>query len=351
MLLEERILSAKILIVDDNLLNVQILKKILTEAGYTDIFLTTDPTKAAELYKEVRPDLVLLDFNMPQLNGLQVMEQCAAVDPEGYLPVLMLSGEEDKELSLKAFQGGAKDFLKKPYDRLEVLSRSRNLIEVRLLHTGMKLQNRSLEETVRERTKELHRTRLDVVMRLAKVAEYRDKDTGQHIVRMSRYAECVAKSVGLPAAQCELILNTSPLHDIGKVAIPDSILLKPGKLDPEEYELMKNHTTLGAKMLTGGDSAFLKTAEIIALNHHEKFDGSGYPQGLKGEEIPLVGRICAVCDVFDALTSARPYKKAWPLKDAVEEIVRGSGTHFDPKIVQAFLDARNSVEYIYGTYQ
>lgn len=351
MVSQEQILNARILIVDDNILNVQILKKILTEAGYYNVVSTTDSVKALGIYQEIRPDLVLLDFNMPYLNGIQVMEQFLSLDPKGYLPVLMISSEEDPALRIKALQGGAKDFLKKPYDRLEVLSRSHNLIEVRLLYNQIKVHNRTLEENVQERTKELMQTRIDVVQRLARVAEYRDKDTGQHIVRMSHYAQALSRAVGLPPAQCDLILNTSPLHDIGKVAIPDSILLKPGKLEPAEIEIMKNHTVMGAQMLSGSDSVFLKTAEIIALNHHEKFDGSGYPNGLRGEDIPLIGRICAVCDVFDALTSERPYKKAWAFNEALAEVRKCAGGHFDPKLSEAFLDIQKDVQYIYGTYR
>ena len=351
MISEEQILNAKILIVDDNILNVQILKKILTEAGYYHLAVTTDATKAFPMYQEIRPDLVLLDFNMPQLNGIQVMEQFISIAPEDYLPVLMLTAEDDAGLRIKALQSGAKDFLKKPYDRLEVLLRSRNLIEVRLLYNQIKVKNQSLEESVAARTKDLHQTRLDVVCRLARVAEYRDTDTGAHILRMSRYAERLAKAIGFTPGQCDLILNTSPLHDIGKVAIPDLILLKPGKLEPEEFEVMKTHTTLGAHMLSGGHSVFLEMAEAIALNHHEKFDGKGYPNGIRGEDIPLVARICAISDVFDALTSSRPYKQAWPVAEAWTEIRNSRGTHFDPKLVDAFLDVSKDIEAIHAACQ
>lgn len=351
MILDEHILNARILIVDDNVLNVQILKKILADAGYVNVVMTTDASKAFPMYRECRPDLVLLDFNMPQLNGIEVMSQFATLDPTGYLPVLMLTAEEDAALRSQALQSGAKDFVKKPYDRTEVLLRSRNILEVRLLYNQIKTQNQTLEEQVLARTQELHQTRLDVIQRLARVAEYRDKETGQHIMRMSRYAEALAKAIGLAPAQVELILNTSPLHDIGKVAIPDTILLKPGKLDPQEFELMKTHTILGAQMLAGGDSVFLKMAQTIALTHHERFDGTGYPHGIKGEDIPLTGRICAVCDVFDALTSVRPYKKAWELQASFDEIKRCSGSHFDPNIAETFLKIEKDIKYIYELYQ
>ncbi len=347
MLIDEQILNARILIVDDNILNVQILKKILTEAGFYNITPTTDPLKSFDIYQELCPDLVLLDFNMPHFNGLEMMKLYASVDPDGYLPVLMITAETDHALRTKALQSGAKDFIRKPYDRQEVVLRSRNLIEVRLMYNLLKTQNVSLEEKVRDRTKELFKTRLEVIYRLARVAEYRDKHTGAHIIRMSRYAEVLAKAAGIEGGQRELILNTSPLHDIGKVALPDSILLKPGKLTPEERDLMKKHTIWGAEILGGSEFGFLKMAESIALTHHEKFDGTGYPNGLKGEDIPVVGRIVAIADVFDALTSRRPYKEAWSFEDSLAEIKKGSGSQFDPQLTEAFMGIENDVRSIF----
>ena len=351
MIPEEQLLNARILIVDDNVLNVQVLKKILNDAGFNNITTTTDSTQTLRLFQKIIPDLLLLDFNMPNMNGLEVMAALAALNPRDYLPVLMLTAETSEDLQIRALQSGAKDFLKKPYDRLEVVLRSRNIIEVRLLYNQIKGQNQTLEQQVADRMEELHQTRLDVIVRLARVAEYRDVETGAHIIRMSRYAASLAKAVGYTPAQCDLILNTSPLHDIGKIAIPDSILLKPDKLESHEYEIMKNHTIIGAQILSGGNSVFLSTAEAIAMNHHEKFDGTGYPNGLREMTIPLVGRICAVADVFDALTSIRPYKKAWSVQDALTEIQKCSGSHFDPKLVEAFMDIRKDILYIYDAYQ
>lgn len=208
--------------------------------------------------------------------------------------------------------------------------------ELRRLHQAVRHQNRFLEEKVRERTKELQDSRLEVIHRLGRAAEYRDNDTGLHTIRMSRYAAALGRAAGMTEAECELLLHASPLHDVGKIAIPDRILLKPGKLDPDEWEVMKTHAAIGAELLAGSRSELMQMAETIALTHHEKWDGSGYPRGLKGEEIPLVGRICALCDVFDALTSERPYKKAWSVPEAMAEIERGSGTHFDPRLVELF---------------
>ncbi len=347
---DDKILNAKILIVDDSILNIQILKRILTEAGFTQLITTTDSTQTIELYQEHRPDLLLLDINMPNLDGFGVIHALRALGTEDYLPILILTSEEDEGVRTRALQEGAKDFLKKPYDRIEVVLRSRNLIEVRLLNRQIKEQNLSLESQVNQRTHQLKETQLEVVQRLAYAAEMRDTDTGAHIQRMSRYCEAIARAIGFTPEQCELVLSASTLHDIGKIAIPDSILLKPGKLTPEEYEIMKSHVAHGAKILSGSKSDFLKMAETIAISHHEKYDGTGYPNKLAGDDIPVVGRICAIADVFDALTSERPYKKAWPNEEAVAEINKGKGTHFDPKLVDAFNGIQKDIKVIYEQY-
>ena len=346
MISDEMIFAAKILAIDDNILNIQILKKILSSAGFINITTTTDPTQATTLYKEIKPDLILLDLNMPHMDGFAVMAKLSVLYPDDYLPILVLTAE-DESIRFKALQSGGKDFLHKPYERMDVLLRSRNIIEVRLLYNQIKNHNLSLEQQVTERIKEIRDTRLDVIQRLAVAAELRDKGTGLHIYRMSRYSQILAMAYGFTKEQGELILATSPLHDVGKIAIPDAILLKPASLTPEEFEVIKTHTTLGAKMLSGSDSVFLKMAETIAISHHEKWDGKGYPNNLHGEEIPLPGRICAVADVFDALSSPRPYKEAWTFEQTVQEIVRLKGTHFDPKLVQAFQDSLKDIKAVY----
>ena len=346
MISDENIFAAKILAIDDNILNIQILKKILSTAGFINVTTTTDPTKAVELYKEIQPDLILLDLNMPKMDGFAVMVQLSILNPDDYLPILILTAQEES-IRFKALQSGAKDFLHKPYEHLDVLLKSRNIIEVRLLYNQIKNHNAALEQQVSDRIKEIRDTRLEVIQRLAIAAELRDAGTGKHIYRMSRYCQLLALAVGFSKEQGELLLTTSPLHDIGKIAIPDSILLKPSSLAPHEFEIIKTHTTLGAKMLSGSDSVFLKMAETIALNHHEKWDGRGYPQGLRGDEIPLVGRICAIADVFDALSSIRPYKEAWTFEKTMEEIKRLKGTHFDPKLVDAFADIEKDIKAVY----
>ncbi|MBF0490780.1 MAG: response regulator, partial [Candidatus Omnitrophica bacterium] len=238
MLSEENNLNARILAIDYIVLNLQILKKILTSAGFVNLTIDTDSSKAIKLYNEIKPDLLLLDLVMPNINGYEIMAELTANNPTDYLPILVLSAEEE-EARMKALGCGAKDFLHKPYQASEVILRSRNIIGVRLLYKQLKNQNSSLEVQVEGRTNELKETRLDVIRRLANAAELRDSDTGEHIIRMSRYSERISKSLGFSPSQAELVLNTAPLHDIGKIAIPDSILLKPGKLEPHEFEIIK----------------------------------------------------------------------------------------------------------------
>jgi len=352
------ILKSRILIIDDKQANVDLLEEMLTSEGYTNVVGITDSRDALDLYHGFEPDLILLDLNMPFKDGFEVMAELRAVATAGYLPILVLTALQDEETRLRALDAGASDFLSKPFNRAEVLLRIRNLLQVRLLQNQVKLQNEQLEkhnlvlmETVRERTQELRETRLEVINRLGRAAEYRDNETGLHIIRMSRMSRALALGVGLPDQEAEAILNASPMHDIGKIGIPDRILLKPGKLNLDEWTVMKTHAEIGARILEGHSSDLLKTAATIAITHHEKWDGSGYPRGLKGEEIPLCGRICALADVFDALTSERPYKKAWPIEAALAEIKRGRAAHFDPQLVDLALQHIETFLEIKETYR
>jgi len=327
---------AKLLIVDDQDMNVRLLEKILQNAGYTHITSTTDSRDIEQLYTRHEFDLVLLDIQMPYLDGFDVMKILEKIQKETYVPVLVLTAQNDQDTRIKALAHGAKDFLTKPFDQTEVLLRINNLLEVRLMHLQQLQLNRELDMRVQERTRELNETRMEVIRRLGRAAEFRDNETGYHIIRMSKYSEIIARSFGLGDEEAELILNASPMHDIGKIGIPDHILLKPGKLDKDEWEIMQTHAEIGAEILSGHDSELMLMAQEIAMYHHEKFDGSGYPYGLKGRDIPITARIVALSDVFDALTSERPYKKAWPVEEAMAEIRKCSGKHFDPALIEVF---------------
>ncbi|MDR9424384.1 MAG: response regulator [Marinobacter sp.] len=331
--------SACILIVDDEAVNLKLLDRLLSGQGYENLVLIQDPREVVAAYQAHQPDLILLDINMPHINGYEVMEQLIRLEDPLLPPIVILTAQRTKEYLLKALDAGARDFISKPFDRNELLMRVRNLLDAQLAHRILHNNKDVLEQQVRERTEELHRTRLQVVQRLGMAAEYRDEETGCHILRMSHICALLAKKIGWSEADCDLILNASPMHDIGKIGIPDAILLKPGKLEAHEWEVMKSHASIGAKLLGGEeDSDLIKMAQEIALTHHEKWDGSGYPQGIAGESIPQSGRIAALADVFDALTSERPYKKAWTVESAVELIKENSGKHFDPALVEVFLN-------------
>jgi putative two-component system response regulator len=330
--------DAKILIVDDEQGNIHVLKRMLSSVGYHNIIATTDARSTPEIYQTNRPDLVLLDIKMPGFSGFDVMEALRVLEQESYLPILVLTAQLDRETRLKALKAGAKDFVNKPFMMDEMLARINNLLEVRMLHNSVHNEKKTLETRVIESSHELRQYQVEIIHRLARAAEYRDNETGMHVIRISKLCERLAQGVGLSEHDCHLIHHASPMHDIGKIGIPDHILLKPGKLTIQEWAVMKTHAEIGALILSGSDSEFLQMAEIIAGNHHERWNGTGYPRGLKEEEIPLVARIVTVCDVFDALTSERPYKKAWSIEDTVEEMKSQSGQLFDPKILKVFLE-------------
>jgi putative two-component system response regulator len=315
-----------------------LLEGILQEEDFTSYRSITDSREVLPAFVEYLPDLILLDLQMPYVDGFAVMKQIQAfIAPDDFLPILVLTADITPEAKRRALSEGALDFLTKPFDTTEVLLRIKNLLHTRSLHRQLQEHNQVLDQRVRERTEELEATQLEILERLALAAEYRDDDTGKHTQRVGESAARIAEVLGWSAAEVELIRRAAPLHDVGKIAISDLILLKPGKLTPEEFEQMKAHTTLGAQMLSGGRFPLLQLAEKIALTHHERWDGSGY-LGLSEEAIPMAGRIVTVADVFDALTSERPYKKAWSINEAVEEIKRQSGRQFDPCVVDAFLN-------------
>ncbi len=327
--------EAKILIVDDEVGNLKVLTRLLAQTGYQNISTADNGNRAVELYQSLQPDLVVLDLKMPRMSGFDVLDSLSKVE-EDYLPVLVLTGQKDDKTRLKALHAGAKDFISKPFDVAEIVARINNIVEVRLLHVASRNENRGLEQRVEAATREVRQSRMDVIHRLSRAAEYRDNETGMHVIRMSKYSEALARALGMTHRECKLIYHASPMHDVGKIGIPDSILLKPGKLTKEEWKIMKTHSEIGARILSGSDSELMQKAEVIARNHHENWQGTGYPNRIKGEDIPLEARIVTLCDVFDALTSERPYKKAWLVTRAVRELKNKSGVLFDPKLVQVF---------------
>jgi putative two-component system response regulator len=334
---EHELKHLRIVAVDDHEPNVLLLQRILERDGYTQVQVTTDPSRIVGMCVESAPDLVLLDLHMPQVDGFELMQRLATlIDAGSDVPFLVLTADTTEETRRRALSVGARDFLTKPFDHTELLLRVRNLLQVKQLQDRLREKNTNLEAEVAERTRDLDQARLEVIERLARATEYRDDETQEHAWRIGRICALLALELGRPDHEVQLIRRAAPLHDIGKIAIPDAILLKPGKLSDDEFDVIKTHTPIGGAILSGSPSALLRLAEQIALTHHERWDGRGYPAGLVGERIPLAGRIAAVADVFDALTHQRPYKQAWPVDKAVDEILSQAGRQFDPRLVDAF---------------
>lgn len=330
--------DAVIVVVDDEDANVRLLQSILKREGYRNIVATSDSREVLDICSKVQPDLILLDLMMPYLDGFQVMQQLNATLPNrSYLPILVLTADISAKAKSQALSLGAKDFLVKPLDNYEVLLRIKNLLETRFLYLQLQSQNQILDKKVQERTQELEQAQFEILERLTVAAEYRDDDTGQHTRRVGYLSALLARASGFPEHEAGLIERVAPLHDVGKIGISDDILLKPARLTAQEFEVMKTHTLIGARILSGGHSEMVRAARTIALSHHERWDGSGYPSRLHGDAIPEIGRVVALADTFDALTHQRPYKDAWPLDLAREEIERQSGKQFDPRLVNVFL--------------
>jgi putative two-component system response regulator len=329
---------ARILIVDDQEQNVKLLSRILEKSGYEQVVSTTDSSEALALYKQLNPDLVLLDVHMSGKDGFAVLEEIVAHGGPDKVPVLMVTADDSAEVKRRALALGAKDFVGKPFDSAEVLLRIRNLLETHFLYQKLRSQNSELELKVAERTKELEQSQLEVLERLAAAVEFRDDDTGNHTKRVAMVSAMLAEAIGLDATTVELIRRAAPLHDIGKVGIPDHILLKAGPLTAEEFETMKAHTIIGSRMLSKGRSELVRFSQRIARSHHEWWDGSGYPDRVSGQSIPLEARIVAAADFLDALTHERPYRPAWGMDETLAEIKRRAGSHFDPTVAKALLD-------------
>ncbi|MDJ0833992.1 MAG: two-component system response regulator [Gammaproteobacteria bacterium] len=317
-----------VLVVDDTPDNIDVLGGVLRNEYEVKVALNGE-TALKIVQDKPRPDLILLDITMPKMNGYEVCQQLKADPATSNIPVIFVTARDDVADEKNGFELGAVDYITKPISPAIVQARVKT-------HLSLHDQNRTLTRLVSERTEELNDTRLKVIQRLGRAAEYKDNETGMHVVRMSYFSKLIAQAYGGNAEWVDRLFNAAPMHDVGKIGIPDHILLKPGKLDAEEWELMKKHTLFGAEIIGDDKNPLLQMSRTIALTHHERWDGSGYPHGMEGKDIPLSGRIVAIADVFDALTSERPYKKAWSVEDAVDAINQDSGSHFDPTLIKLF---------------
>ncbi len=345
----------RILIVDDEELNRELLEDLIASFGH-EPEMARDGIEALAMMK-LDIDLVLLDVMMPGMDGFEVAKRIRENVDFSDLPIIMVTALTSKEDRLRAVEAGANDFITKPIDKTELKVRTASLLKMKEAQDAIKRYKAELEKKVEQRTAELrlalqdtaeaqrktHQAHLETIQRLAIAAEYKDEDTAAHIHRMSNYCAIIARGLHLSPSEQEIILHASPMHDVGKIGIADAILLKPDKLYEDEWDIIKQHSTIGYRILSGSSSELLQVGEIIALSHHEKWDGSGYPKGLVGENIHLFGRICAVADVFDALTSTRPYKKAFSNEKAYEILRESRGTHFDPKVLDVFFERLDEV--------
>jgi two-component system response regulator RpfG len=339
--------APSVLIIDDEFTSRVILERIVKNIHH-DIVVTSfaDPIAAMVWVSKNLPDLILVDYLMGGMSGLEVVTKIRRSPHLEDVPVVMVTVADQRDIRYQVLDAGATDFLSKPIDPYECRVRCRNLLSMRLHEKIVLSRAQSLEKAVIEATQQIREREQETLYRLAKAGEFRDSDTGNHVIRMAKFARLIGEGLGLPQERCELIEIAAPMHDIGKIGIPDNILLKPGKLLPEEFKQMQNHPIIGYNMLHSSKSKFIALAADISLGHHEKFDGSGYPNGLAGKDIPLESRIVAVADVYDALTSTRPYKQAWTNERALEYITANSGTHFDPDCVESFVAQCKKVQLV-----
>jgi putative two-component system response regulator len=328
--------EARILVVDDEPANVLLLTRLLQRWGYENVVSTTDSAQAVSLAAGEPVSLVLLDLAMPRPDGFEVMALLAKLPAGHAIPIVVLTADVSAATRQRALSGGASDFVTKPFDETEVRLRVQNLLRTRLLQLELEHHNALLEQRVRERTHDLEYARRETLNPGELAGEYRDDETHEHAQRVGRTAALLAEDLGLPDDEVDLIRRSAPLHDIGKVGVPDAILLKRGRLTADEFDLIKGHTLIGGRILAHSVSEVLQAGEVIARTHHERWDGGGYPLGLSGEAIPLHGRLVALADMFDALTHERPYKPAWPLDRAAAEIRRVAGEQLDPALVHSF---------------
>ena len=346
-----------ILVVDDQIPNIELLEAFLVPQGY-DILRALNGEEALSTLSSNDIDLILLDVMMPGLDGFEVTRRVRENPAFRQLPIILVTALREMSDHVKGIEAGCDDFISKPIDKTELLARVRALLKVKAYHDLVDNYQKKLESDIELRTQELQQAlahtkeaSLEIIQRLSTASECKDEATGNHISRMSHYAAAVARHMGLDEATTELILYAAPMHDLGKIGIPDRILLKPGKLSPLEWEIMKKHTLIGAEILKDSPIELLRAGEIIARTHHEKWNGSGYPAGLRGVEIPLYGRIVAIADVFDALTSVRPYKEAYSVEAALDILREGKGSHFDPEVVDAFFEILDEIRAIKQRYE
>jgi putative two-component system response regulator len=368
----ERIKQSKIMIIDDEQLVIKVVRRFLQSEGYENFVTLTQSSGAVELIEQEQPDVVLLDVMMPEVSGLDILRERQRVSALQLTPFIILSGSQDLEVKQEALEYGATDFLGKPVEKIELTLRVKNALLLKQQYKDLESHAHALEQEVQERTRQLERSREQILQCLARAAEYRDNETGRHVVRVGKYARVVAERLGLPKEFCGQIELAAQLHDLGKIGIPDAILLNPGKLTEEEFAVMKRHCEIGREILdpfaademealrqnksdparlpSNIRSPLLVLAAKIAQTHHEKWDGTGYPLGLKGEQIPIEGRITSVSDVYDALCSVRPYKEGFSVEQALRIMLAERGTRFDPKVLDAFVDQIPRIEKIRKAY-
>lgn len=345
---DKELSNCKILIVDDVEINILVLIESL--GSYRRISVSLDSSIAYQSFSYVHPDIVLLDIRMPNMSGFDICGYIKENPETSDIPIIFITSENDSLSLSKAFEIGAVDYIKKPFDPIEVNARLKTHLKLKIAEKKLKEQNFNLELKVAERTKrleeknvELQNVKRETIFRLCLAAELRDSDTGNHIKRIQAYTELIALKYGMSPEEAEQLALASSMHDLGKIGIPDHILLKPGKLSPDEFEIMKQHAVIGAKALADGDSDLLRVAHLVALSHHERWNGQGYPYGLFGTSIPIEARIVGLVDVFDALLSRRPYKQSFSVDEAVSIIISEKGKHFDPQLVEIFVSSLDEI--------
>jgi putative two-component system response regulator len=368
----DAIRDSKIMIVDDEQLVIRVVRRFLSSDGYENFITVTDPREALETIDRVQPDVVLLDIMMPHITGLDLLNVRQKTVSMQHIPFIILSANSENQIKREALQLGATDFLSKPVDPSDLILRVQNALTVKRHHDHLANYAVELERQVRERTQQIERSREQIIHCLARAAEYRDNETGEHVIRVGKYCAVIADQLGFGPEYCHEIELAAQLHDVGKIGIPDSVLLNPGKLNAEEFEIMKTHcglgmtimepladtegdrvrrhTDMGGFIMDGVDSPMLELAATIARTHHEKWDGTGYPFQLKGDNIPIEGRICCVADVYDALCSERPYKPKFPIKKCLEIMLSERGTRFDPIVLDAFFERIEEIERVRQAY-